>query len=470
MPDLPDDGQDGDYERLVEAVGDGVYVLGPDATFHDINESLVSMSGFDRAEILDTGPWLWHDDAEIERFEDELRRLILRDERSVASVEATMETADGDEIPIEVTLTLLPTENGQYQGHVGVVRDVSERKERERELQRYETTVRAMPDEVYTLDADGVVTSIVPPAGSTVTTSGHHPDELVGRHVGVMMDDEDVAAGRARIKRLLQSEDRKTDSFEMEVVTKDGERIPHENHFALLPFDEDGRFQGSVGVLRDISDRRARERELERQNERLEEFASVVSHDLRNPLNVAVGYLELLQEDYDDDRLDRLADSHGRMATIVEDVLTLAREGDDVEEPAPVALRAMARQAWATVDSKEATLGATGDVTVVADDVRLQRLFENLFRNAIDHGGADVTVTVGPLADESGFYVADDGPGIPEADREEVFQSGYTAAAGGTGFGLAIVRRIADAHGWDVRIADGDSGGARFEFTGVETA
>jgi len=470
MPDLPDDGQDGDYERLVEAVGDGVYVLGPDATFHDINESLVSMSGFDRAEILDTGPWLWHDDAEIERFEDELRRLLVRDERSVASVEATMETAGGDDIPIEVTLTLLPTENGQYQGHVGVVRDVSERKERERELQRYETTVRAMPDEVYTLDADGVVTSIVPPAGSTVTTSGHHPDELVGRHVGVMMDDEDVAAGRARIKRLLQSEDRKTDSFEMEVVTKDGERIPHENHFALLPFDEDGRFQGSVGVLRDISERRARERELERQNERLEEFASVVSHDLRNPLNVAVGYLELLQEDYDDDRLDRLADSHERMATIVEDVLTLAREGDDVEDPDPVALRAMARQAWATVDSKAATLGATGDVTVVADDVRLQRLFENLFRNAIDHGGADVTVTVGPLADESGFYVADDGPGIPDEDREEVFQSGYTAAAGGTGFGLAIVRRIADAHGWDVRIADGDSGGARFEFTGVETA
>jgi len=470
MPDLPDDGQDGDYERLVEAVGDGVYVLGPDATFHDINESLVSMSGFDRAEILDTGPWLWHDDAEIERFEDELRRLLVRDERSVASVEATMETAGGDEIPIEVTLTLLPTENGQYQGHVGVVRDVSERKERERELQRYETTVRAMPDEVYTLDADGVVTSIVPPAGSTVTTSGHHPDKLVGRHVGVMMDDEDVAAGRARIKRLLQSEDRKTDSFEMEVVTKDGERIPHENHFALLPFDEDGRFQGSVGVLRDISERRARERELERQNERLEEFASVVSHDLRNPLNVAVGYLELLQEDYDDDRLDRLADSHERMATIVEDVLTLAREGDDVEDPDPVALRAMARQAWATVDSKAATLGATGDVTVVADDVRLQRLFENLFRNAIDHGGADVTVTVGPLADESGFYVADDGPGIPDEDREEVFQSGYTAAAGGTGFGLAIVRRIADAHGWDVRIADGDSGGARFEFTGVETA
>jgi len=470
MPDLPDDGQDGDYERLVEAVGDGVYVLGPDATFHDINESLVSMSGFDRAEILDTGPWLWHDDAEIERFEDELRRLLVRDERSVASVEATMETAGGDEIPIEVTLTLLPTENGQYRGHVGVVRDVSERKERERELQRYETTVRAMPDEVYTLDADGVVTSIVPPAGSSVTTSGHHPDELVGRHVGVMMDDEDVAAGRARIKRLLQSEDRKTDSFEMEVVTKDGERIPHENHFALLPFDEDGRFQGSVGVLRNISERRARERELERQNERLEEFASVVSHDLRNPLNVAVGYLELLQEDYDDDRLDRLADSHERMATIVEDVLTLAREGDDVEDPDPVALRAMARQAWATVDSKAATLGATGDVTVVADDVRLQRLFENLFRNAIDHGGADVTVTVGPLADESGFYVADDGPGIPDEDREEVFQSGYTAAAGGTGFGLAIVRRIADAHGWDVRIADGDSGGARFEFTGVETA
>jgi len=77
-----------------------------------------------------------------------------------------------------------------------------------------------------------------------------------------------------------------------------------------------------------------------------------------------------------------------------------------------------------------------------------------------------VTVTVGSL--EDGFYVADDGPGIPEADREKVFESGYSTDGDGTGLGLAIVRRIAQAHGWDVTLTTSESGGARFEFHGVE--
>ncbi len=469
MPKLPDRAHGGDYERLVEAVGDGVYVLGSDSTFHDINESLVEMSGYDREEILTTGPWLWHDDADIERFEAALGRLLTDEDGSVATVEATLQTADGEAIPIETTLTLLPTENGEYRGHVGVVRDVTTRKQREQELGEYATTLRAMPDEVYTLDTEGRFTSVVTPAGSAVATSGYKPENLVGEHVSKVMDEADVERGNEVIKGLLTTEDREKDSFEMEVVTKDGERIPHENHVALLP-DEDGDgFRGSVGVLRNIAERKARERRLERQNERLEEFANVVSHDLRNPLNVATGYLELIQDDYDDDRLDRLADAHDRMATIVEDVLALAREGEHVDDPDAVSLGNVARQAWGTVGRGEATLGATGDPKILADGVRLQRLLENLFRNALEHAGPAITVTVGSLDDEAGFFVEDDGPGIPEGERESVFESGYSTASGGTGLGLAIVRRIADAHGWNVAVTESDTGGARFEFTGVET-
>jgi PAS domain S-box-containing protein len=469
MPDLPDPEHDGDdYERLVEAVGDGVYVLGPDSTFHDINESIVEMSGYDRADILETGPWLWHDDADIERFEAALGNLLTGDD-SVATVEATLRTAGGDAIPIEVTLTLLPTENGEYRGHVGVVRDVTDRKERQQELEEYATTLRAMPDEVYTLDTEGCFRSVVPAAGSDLTTSGYAPEELVGEHVSKVMDEEDIERGREVIGALLRSEDREKDSFEMHVVTVDGERVPHENHVALLP-DEDGDgYRGTVGVLRNTTERRERERRLERQNERLEEFANVVSHDLRNPLNVATGYLELLQADYDDDRLDRLAEAHDRMGTIVEDVLALAREGEHVEDPEPVSLGTVARQAWGTVGRGEATLGATGDPTILAEDVRLQRLLENLFRNALEHAGPAVTLTVGPLEGEAtGFFVADDGPGIPADEREAVFESGYSTAADGTGLGLAIVRRIADAHGWEVAVEESREGGARFEFTNVD--
>ncbi|WP_049935170.1 receiver/sensor box histidine kinase [Haloplanus natans] len=216
-----------------------------------------------------------------------------------------------------------------------------------------------------------------------------------------------------------------------------------------------------------------RDRELARQNGRLDEFASVVSHDLRNPLNVAEGNLELARMAVEDEHLDRVADALDRMHELIEDLLTLARSGRTVDDVRPVDLRSVAERAWATTDTEGARLVFDGDPgTVRADESRLTQVFENLFRNCVEHGSTDsrpgaeagaVTITVGGT--ESGFYVADDGPGIPESIREDVFEPGYTTAADGTGFGLDIVRTIAAAHGWRVAVVEGTTGGARFEFT-----
>jgi signal transduction histidine kinase len=235
-------------------------------------------------------------------------------------------------------------------------------------------------------------------------------------------------------------------------------------------------------------DRAERERDLrerqhlfERQNERLEEFASVVSHDLRNPLNVAQGNLDLVRESGDLERLDAVSDAHDRMEQLISDLLALARQGRYVGDPSPTDLATAARSAWATVETDEATLELADLDPILADRERLVSLLENLFRNAVEHGstssrpeaddavehaGPVVTVTVGEL--EDGFYVADDGPGVPESDRETVFDRGYTTTDGGTGFGLAIVRDIAQAHDWAVTLTESASGGARFEFTGVD--
>jgi len=78
------------------------------------------------------------------------------------------------------------------------------------------------------------------------------------------------------------------------------------------------------------------------------------------------------------------------------------------------------------VETDTAELRVDDDLAFKADPARLKRLFENLFRNALDHGGPDVTVTVGALSDKPGFYVFDDGPGIPEGDGDSVFEPGYT--------------------------------------------
>jgi signal transduction histidine kinase len=105
-------------------------------------------------------------------------------------------------------------------------------------------------------------------------------------------------------------------------------------------------------------------------------------------------------------------------------------------------------------------------MTVEADASRLTQLLENLYRNAIEHSDETVTVSVGPVDD--GFYVADSGPGISEAERSGIFEAGYTIRDEGTGFGLRIVEQIATAHGWEIAVSESESGGARFEFTAVE--
>ncbi|GGM55289.1 signal transduction histidine kinase [Halarchaeum rubridurum] len=214
-----------------------------------------------------------------------------------------------------------------------------------------------------------------------------------------------------------------------------------------------------------------RERELARQNERLEEFAGVVSHDLRSPLNVAEGYLELARETGEDAHFERVEAALERMNDLIDDLLTLARQGETVDEVEPVPLGDVVERAWSTAGTPNATLRVADDLGVVAcDRSRLRQLLENLFRNAITHAAtgedaADLTVTVGRTDD--GFYVADDGPGIPADEREQVFDIGYTTADGGTGFGLNIVRQIADAHGWTLALTEGEQGGARFEFGDV---
>ncbi len=243
--------------------------------------------------------------------------------------------------------------------------------------------------------------------------------------------------------------------------TVDGDRF---FKFRNIPIPGEEGADG-FGVYIDIGDRKARERELERQNERLETFTTVVSHDLRNPLTVASDSLTLGREQCDNEHFETAADALDRMDDLVEDLLTLARQGESVGDREAIGLDDLATECWATVRTEGATLEGVASLTVRADRTRLRQLLENLLANAVEHGGE--TVTVGRLVEDAGFYVADDGPGIPEPARETVFEGGYTTRDDGTGFGLTIVREVAEAHGWSVAVTESDAGGARVEVRDV---
>jgi signal transduction histidine kinase/CheY-like chemotaxis protein/putative methionine-R-sulfoxide reductase with GAF domain len=249
--------------------------------------------------------------------------------------------------------------------------------------------------------------------------------------------------------------------------------------------------------------RRAANERLRARNERLQSFARIVSHDLRSPLSVAEGRLELAEETGDPEQFDRCRRAIDRIGSLVDDLSTIMTEGSSVEDPQPVALGRVATASWEVVETGEAALRVEDDATVLADEGRLRQLFENLIRNGVEHGSTSsrtrsasddgvehgatssrpsaddggrsnreapdgpLTIRVGTLPDGDGIYVEDDGVGIPAAERDRVFEIGHSTAEGGTGLGLSIVERVASAHGWSVAVTEGRAGGTRIEVDGV---
>ncbi len=215
-----------------------------------------------------------------------------------------------------------------------------------------------------------------------------------------------------------------------------------------------------VGLSTDITPLKEREA-------RLDEFAGVVSHDLRNPLSVAKARVELGADETGSEHLDHALDALDRMEALIGNLLALAREDRALGNLEPVALDSVVNGAWDTVDTADASLTVETDRTVRADRTRLRQLFENVVRNAVEHGGPDVTVRVGVLPDESGFYVEDDGVGIPPEDREALVASG-PATGRHRGLGLRIVTQVVEDHGWSIHLTGSNGGGARFELSGVD--
>jgi PAS domain S-box-containing protein len=242
---------------------------------------------------------------------------------------------------------------------------------------------------------------------------------------------------------------------------QDGTTFPQELSLSLSP---NGRI---VCIVRDITDQKQREAQLQQHTQRLEEYSRLLAHDLRNPLAVAKARVDVLDatEELDNDHLDSLSDSLDRMEELIADALDYAQNTGSLteEDMTTVSLGEVVATSWDNVATDDATVTVESTTPITALQTRLEQVFENLFRNAIDHAGEDVTIWCGALPEDAGFYIEDNGPGIPADDRDDVFSIGYSSATDGTGYGLATVSRIVTDHGWDISITDGRTGGARFE-------
>ncbi|WP_172977317.1 sensor histidine kinase [Halosegnis longus] len=359
---------------------------------------------------------------------------------------------DGHTVPVDVSLSDTETESGRLLA-------ATFRRQSSRESSERFDTHRAFSASVFENVNDAVV--VATPDGEVLDANPATSD-LLGRDYADLLDasvfellgDEDAEFGLA-----VPFED--GDSAEVTVEREDGDRVVLDLSVA------DIMHEGETAYLltgRNVTDRVDREEELARQNERLDRFTSIVSHDLRNPLSVAHANAHLVADgrtEYIDDVLDGLGD----MNQLIDDLLTLARNGEILREREPVSLATVARDAWDSVDREgDVTLELDGDTVLEGDPDRIEQALVNLFVNAITHGRGDetdaLTVTVGTT--EDGFYVADDGVGIPPESADKVFEHGHTTAEQGTGYGLSIVSEIVGAHGWAISLADTETG-TRFE-------
>ena len=458
-------------DNVIEGMRDGYVVLDTDERIVDLNDAAREMFGVTDAVL----------GAPVAGALPACAGVV--EDHDYGGRTETEVELDGDGDRRFLTVAVSTLHEGQRRvGRLLLLQDITDQRRVQR---RYQALIENSGDLILVVDRAQRISYASPSVEHIV---GVDPEGVVGENAFTFVHPDDRAAFEQLFERLLDEPGEKF-RYEYRIQSADGDQLYMEaSVWNLLdnPFVE-----GLVVNAREVTERKQHEHELERANEQLEKFASVISHDLRNPLNVAHGHLELARDSPEQHHLEKVEDALDRMEAIVDDVLTLAREGKSIGETEPVRLASSARAAWSHVETGDARLVVADEATIEADDDRLLQLFENLFRNAVEHAvpgdtltqssataGTDtagdveeptahLAVTVGV---DDGLYVEDNGSGIPAGERDEVTEAGYSTGQDGTGFGLSIVVQIAEAHGWTVEITEGTKGGARFEFTGVERA
>ncbi|WP_435069398.1 PAS domain S-box protein [Haloplanus sp. C73] len=450
-------------KQAIDQAGIGIGTYGDDGYATYVNERLAELFGTDREALrqrhlaaldpnLDPGRFADYWDS----FTDGERRIY----------DTHIERIDTEEaVPAEVITSRVEIDGQPFQ--VNTVRDATDRKRREQDLERFRSAVEHAGHSVLITDTDGVIEYV---NDAFESMSGYSAAEAIGRTPALLNSGEHDEAFYSDLWETILD----GDVWQGEVVNerKDGTRYVVDQ--TIAPITDDGEYSGFVAINRDVSELKEYERELEAQNERLKEYGQTVAHDLRNPLALLEAELAQFEMDVDDadetvdaDAVQELCTDVGttvdRMQALIDDLLTMAKQGQRVLDSESTSLENVATDAWDQIDAASATLSVE-DTDVEADPDRLRELLANLFRNSVEHAGSDVAVAVRPLDFTAGFAVEDDGPGIPESDRDEVFERGFTTAESGTGFGLAIVEQIAEAHDWSVSVTEGEAGGARFEF------
>lgn len=393
--------------------------------------------------------------------------------------------ADGSRYPARLRFELMALENGD-RALIAFVEDISGQIAVEQELERrryeFETLVRNIPDAITRAKPDTTLTYVNEHYAAFL---GKTPEQMVGTRFSAEIP---VHYRERALKKIYTlTPENPIDTFEQPMIDHAGRRYWY--LWSNLMTFENGEAREIVSVGRDITEgREARDRiarqshELQRRNEALEQFAGIVSHDLKAPLRQIRLFADMIAEDAGDGRLEELpqlsshiSDGVSRMERMVNSLLSYSKLAYQTLNPVRVSLPALVSAAWANltaqVREKNAGLSIRGNVALNADSELLQLLFQNLFGNALKYVAPNVTprIAVSAVAEEDRvtIHVEDNGIGIEPQYHETVFGVFMRLHKDeriypGTGIGLALCRRVAESHGGALSIDPDYRNGTRF--------
>lgn len=257
------------------------------------------------------------------------------------------------------------------------------------------------------------------------------------------------------LNKFIEDEEKDETTIETEIKLPTGEKMYVQAELRKI-YDESGEAAGVASVIHDLTEMEKKKRS---QKNKLDEFSSLVSHDLRNPLNLAQGYLDLARESESEEDFEVIEKAHVRMENIIDELMLITTEKDEIEKE-KVDITEAFEEAFYFSGSENLEYKIEENMEIYADRSGLVSIFENLVSNSEEHNEGKIEVRVGKT--DSGFYYEDNGRGVSEDIRDEIFEYGVSSDNGGVG--LSIVKRIADISGWNIKLTESKEGGARFEF------
>ncbi|MDS0477908.1 PAS domain S-box protein [Natrinema sp. 1APR25-10V2] len=455
-----------ELQRILDRISDAFYALDEEFRFTHVNGQAEELLQQSESDLLGEVVWDVFPDARGSRGDEAFHTALERQE--AVSYEEQFPTLDK-----WFDVRVYPSETGLSV----YFREITERKEREQELERYEQLVETIWDGAYALDENDRFVLVNEAFCDLV---GYDRDELLGGHP-TLINSETINETANELETEVIAGEREVGVLEYEFETADGETVPVETRFGPYEYG-DGRI-GRCGVSRDISERKEYERKIEESNERLEQFAYVASHDLQEPLRMVTSYLQLLEQRYGDtldedgeEFLEFAVDGAERMREMIDGLLEYSRvetRGDPFE---PVVLNNTLEAVHADlqfqIKETDAEITAEDLPRVEGDASQLRQVFQNLLSNALAYSGDEPPrVHIGAERRDSEWVISveDEGIGIEPDEHErifEVFQRLHShEERDGTGIGLALCKRIVERHGGEIWVESEPGDGSTFSFT-----